>query len=129
GGSYEGFTQWAAAKQMPKALKALMPGAPVAPGIDVPMEGNVFWNFIYPYPFYTTNTKYLDDATWNDTARWNRLNRDWYMSGRAYRDLEKIDGTPNPIFDRWIRHSSYDAYWRNMIPYKNEFARIKIPVL
>ena len=129
GGSYEGFTQWAAAKQMPKALKALMPGAPVGPGIDVPMEGNVFWNFVYPYPFYTTDTKYLDDATYNDTARWNRLNRNWYTSRRAYRDLEKIDGTPNPIFDRWIAHPSYDAYWQNMIPYKDQFAQIKIPIL
>jgi len=129
GGSYDGFTQWAAAKRMPKALKALMPGAPVAPGIDVPMEGNVFWNFIYPWPFYTTNVKTLDEATYNDNARWRRLNRDWYVSGQAYRALDTIDGTPNPIFDRWIAHPSYDAYWQGMIPYKEEFARIDIPVL
>lgn len=129
GGSYDGFTQWAAAKRLPKALKALMPGAPVAPGIDVPMEGNVFWNFIYPWPFYTTNVKTLDEAAYNDNARWRRLNRDWYVSGRAYRALETIDGTPNPIFDRWIAHPSYDAYWQGMIPYKQDFARIDIPVL
>jgi putative CocE/NonD family hydrolase len=104
-------------------------GAAVAPGIDVPMEGNVFWNFIYPWPFYTTNVKGLDDATYNDSARWNRLNHDWYMSGRAYRDLDKIDGTPNPIFDRWIAHPRYDEYWQNMIPYREEFSQIKIPVL
>src|SRR5437660_7756170 len=66
GGSYSGFTAWAAAKHMPKALKAIMVGAPVAPGVDVPMEGNVFWNFVYPWPFYTTNTRWLDNATYND---------------------------------------------------------------
>jgi putative CocE/NonD family hydrolase len=129
GGSYEGFAVWAAAKRMPKALKSMMAGAPVAPGIDVPMEGNVFWNFVYPWPFYTTNTKMLDDATYNDNDRWNKLNHDWYVSGRAYRDLEKIDKTPNPVFDRWIAHASYDHYWQDMIPYKTEFARIDIPVL
>jgi hypothetical protein len=129
GGSYNGFTQWATAKHMPKALKALMAGAPVAPGLDVPMEGNVFWNFIYPWPFYTTNNKALDDATYYDNARWNRLNRDWYTSGRAYRELDKIDGTPNPIFNQWIAHPTYDAYWQGMIPYQREFARINIPVL
>jgi len=129
GGSYEGFAAWAATKRMPKALKAIMAGAPVAPGIDVPMEGNVFWNFVYPWPFYTTNTKALDDATYSDNARWNRLNHDWYATGRAYRDLDKIDGTPNPIFDRWISHPSYDSYWQATIPYKKEFARIDIPVL
>jgi hypothetical protein len=129
GGSYEGFTAWAAAKRMPKALKAIMAGAPVAPGIDVPMEGNVLWSFVYPWPFYTMNTRTLDDATYNDSARWNRLNHDWYATGRAYRDLDKIDGTPNPVFDRWISHPSYDSYWQSMIPYREEFAAIDIPVL
>jgi uncharacterized protein len=129
GGSYNGFTTWAAAKQMPKALKAIMVGAPAAPGIDVPMEGNIVWNFVYPWPFYTTNNKTLDNATYFDNARWWRLSREWYVSGKAYRDLEKIDGTPNSVFDEWIAHPSYDAYWQAMIPSGREFARVKIPVL
>jgi uncharacterized protein len=129
GGSYEGFAVWAAAKHMPNALKAIMPLVPVAPGIDVPMEGNVFVNFVYPWPFFTTNVKTLDSITYNDFARWSRLYREWYVSGRAYRALDKIDGTPNPVFDRWIAHPTYDAYWQRMIPYAKEFARIKIPVL
>jgi uncharacterized protein len=129
-GSYEGFTQWAAAKHMPKALKALMTGAPVAPGIDVPMDGNLFLSFVYPWTFYTTNLKGLDDTTYyNNFERWNRLNHDWYVSGRAYRDLDKIDGTPNPFFDKWIAHPTYDSYWQSMIPYEKDFARINIPVL
>jgi hypothetical protein len=128
-GSYNGFTQWAAAKHMPKGLKAMMTGAPAAPGIDVPMEGNVFWNFVYPWTFYTTNAKGSDEATYNDRKRWQRLQHHWYVSGRAYRELDKIDGTPNPIFDKWILHPSYDNYWQAMIPYQKEFARINIPVL
>jgi putative CocE/NonD family hydrolase len=129
GGSYSGGTAWAAAKRLPRALKAIMVGAPVAPGIDVPMEGNVIWSFVYPWPFYTTDNQQLDDATYNDSARWNRLTHDWYVSGRPYRDLEKIDGTPNPIFGAWMAHPTYDAYWQGAIPYRDEFARIDIPVL
>jgi uncharacterized protein len=129
GGSYSGFTPWAAAKHRPKALKAIMVGAPVAPGIDAPKEGNVFWNFIYPWPFYATNNKTLDNATYDDKARWTKLNHDWYSSGRPYRDLDKIDGTPNPIFDRWISHPAYDAYWQSLVPSKEEFSQISIPVL
>lgn len=128
-GSYNGFTQWATAKHMPKGLKAMMTGAPAAPGIDVPMEGNVFWNFVYPWTFYTTNTKNSDETTYNDRKRWQKLDHDWYISGRAYRELDKIDGTPNPIFDKWLLHPSYDRYWQEMIPYQQEFARINIPVL
>jgi putative CocE/NonD family hydrolase len=128
-GSYNGFTQWATAKYMPKGLQAMMTGAPAAPGIDVPMEGNVFWNFLYPWTFYTANGNSDDDATYNDRKRWEKLDHDWYVSGRAYRELDKIDGTPNPIFDRWLEHPSYDTYWQSLIPYQGQFARINIPVL
>jgi hypothetical protein len=128
-GSYNGFTQWATAKYMPKGLQAMMTGAPAAPGIDVPMEGNVFWNFVYPWTFYTANGHSADDATYNDRKRWQKLDHDWYVSGRAYRDLDKIDGTPNPLFDRWLEHPGYDTYWQRLIPYQGQFARINIPVL
>ncbi len=129
GGSYNSFTQWAAAKHRPPALKALMTSASVAPGIDVPMQGNVFMNFMYPWPFYTTNNRTLDDATYGDQARWGALDRKWYMDGGAYRDMDRIDGTPNPVFRRWLEHPGYDAYWQAMIPYREEFAGIDIPVL
>ena len=129
GGSYSGFTAWAALKYEPHALKAIMVGAPVAPAIDVPMEGNVVWNFLYPWPFYTTNNKTLDNATYFDNARWQKLNREWYVSGRAYRDLDRIDGTANPLWNEWVAHASYDAYWRSLIPNGAEFSDIDIPVL
>jgi uncharacterized protein len=129
GGSYEGFTQWAAVKHAPVALKTIIPSVPVGPGLDVPAEGNIALNFVYPWPLFAANTKTLDSVTYNDFARWNRLNREWYLSGRAYRDLDKIDGTPNPVFDRWIAHPTYDAYWQGMIPFREEFARVKLPVL
>lgn len=127
-GSYNGFTQWAAAKHHPPALKAIATNATNAPGIDTPMQGNVFQSFIYPWPFYTTDTKDLDDKTYDDPARWADLERQWYASGRPYRDLDKLDGTPNPIFDTWLDHPSYDAYWQRLIPYGREFADIDIPV-
>jgi putative CocE/NonD family hydrolase len=129
GGSYSGFTSWAAAKHLPKALKTIMVGAANGPGIDAPPEGNVAWNFMYPWPFYTLNNKTLDDATYSNSARWAALDRKWYISGRAYHDLDKIDGTPNPVWQRWIAHPDYDAFWQSLIPYGSEFAQIRIPVL
>lgn len=128
-GSYEGFTQWAAVKHMPPALKTIMAGATNGPGIDAPYEGNIAWNFLYPWPLYTTDNRTLDESTYFDRARWAKLDHDWYASGRPYRDLEKIDGTPNPVFDEWMAHPEYDAYWQALIPYRDEFARVSIPIL
>lgn len=129
GGSYNSFAQWAAAKRMPRALKALATSASNAPGIDTPMWRGVFLNFVYPWPLYTTKTKTLDEASYGDTARWAALNRTWYLTGRAYREMEQLDREPNPVFAKWLQHPTYDAYWQAMTPQGREFAKIDIPVL
>lgn len=129
GGSYSGFTQWAALKHRPKALKAIATSATTAPGIDVPMEGGIFLNFMYPWPLYAASSRSLDDARYGDAQRWASLNRSWYGSGRAYRELPAIDGDANPLFVKWLQHPAYDAYWQAMIPQGDEFAGIDIPVL
>jgi putative CocE/NonD family hydrolase len=129
GGSYDGFTQWAAAKHRPAALKAMMPAVTEAPGIDSPTEGGIIQSFNYYWPFYVTDNNTLDDAPFNDRERFNRLYRQWYKTGVSYRSMDKLDGPPNPIWDRWLDHPSYDAYWQAMIPFGDEFAHIHIPVL
>jgi hypothetical protein len=129
GGSYNGFSAWAAAKHRPRPLKGIMTGSAAGPGLDFPMEGGVFWNFVYPWPFYTTNNKWLDNETYNDGARWRTLNRKYYADGAAYADLEKLDGTPNPVFATWLKHPTYDAYWRGVIPSDSEYGAIDIPAL
>lgn len=128
-GSYNSFTQWAAVKHRPAALKAIATNASNAPGVDTPMQGNVFQSFSYPWPFYTTDTKVgLDDKVEDDYARWDRMEREWYRSGRPYRDMDRIDGTPNPVWDEWLKHPGYDDYWRRLIPVGREFADVDIPV-
>jgi uncharacterized protein len=129
GGSYNSFAQWAALKHRPPALKAIATSASAAPGIDIPMEGNVFLNFMYPWPLYTASSRWLDDARYDDSARWTALDREAYASGRAYRERPAIDGSANPVFAEWLRHPAYDAYWQAMIPQGEQYAGIDIPVL
>lgn len=129
GGSYNSFAQWAALKHRPKALRAIATSASAAPGIDIPMEGGIFLNFMYPWPLYTASSRWLDDARYEDAERWAKLDRDGYASGRAYRERAAIDGDPNPVFAKWLQHPDYDAYWQAMIPQGAEFAGIDIPVL
>ncbi|MBV9646718.1 MAG: CocE/NonD family hydrolase [Candidatus Eremiobacteraeota bacterium] len=129
GGSYNSFVQWAAAKHMPPALKAIMPSVPNAPGIDTPMERNVFQSFSYPWPPYVTRGKWLDASGEGDPHRFIAIENAWYASGKPYRAMDQIDGVANPIWDEWLNHPSYDAYWQRLLPYREEFARIDIPSL
>ncbi len=129
GDGYAGFAAWAAANRLPPALKAIATSGPSAPGIDVPMVGNIFQNSGYRWSSYVTNTKAADESGYYDDALWHALDQKWYTSGARYRDIGRLHGKPNPIFIRWLNHPSYDRYWQQMIPYREQFARINIPVL
>jgi uncharacterized protein len=129
GEGYSGFASWAAAKRLPPALKAIATSAASAPGIDVPMGGNIFQNSAYRWSSYVTNKKAADEKEFYDDAVWHSLDQKWYVGGRRYRDLGRVHGKPNPIFIRWLNHPSYDLFWQEMVPFKEQFAHINIPVL
>ncbi|WP_338812516.1 CocE/NonD family hydrolase [Bernardetia sp. Wsw4-3y2] len=129
GGSYNGFTQWAATKKLHPALKTIVPYVANRPAMGLPMENNVFVNPNYEWSFYVGNDKYLDTLAGNDRQRFRNMMFKWWEIGAAYNKLDSIDNAPNRLFQRWISHPSYDEYWQNMSPYKEEFAQITIPVL
>lgn len=129
GGSYNGFTQWAATKKLHPALKTIVPSASVAPGLDVPMMNNVFMSFPFSWTYYVTNNKWLDNEDYNG-PHWGQMMENWFQQGVAYHSMDSLMGRPpNTIFRRWLDHPTYDQYWQDMIPYKEEFRKINIPVL
>jgi putative CocE/NonD family hydrolase len=129
GDGYSGFSAWAAAKKPPAALKAIATSATSAPGIDIPMGGSIFQNSGYRWSSYVTDAKSSDENDYYDDALWRALDQKWYVSGQQYRDLGRLFGKPNPIFIRWLNHPSYDRFWQQMIPYREQFSKIDIPVL
>lgn len=129
GGSYSGFAQWAATKNLHPALKTIVPYVAAIPGLGLPMENNVFQTANYQWAFYITNNKYTDDAVNNDNARWRNMRNNWWQSGAAYKQLDSIDGTPNPWLQKWLSHPAYDTYWQAMVPYQHDYEKINIPVL
>ncbi len=129
GGSYNGFTQWAATKRLHPAIKTIVPSASSAPGIAEPSENGIYMSFLYPWFPYVTNNKSLDEATYNDRERWNNLKQSYYKEGVSYRSLDSLDGVPNPYYNKQLDHPTYDEYWQSMMPYKNDFSNIDIPIL
>jgi hypothetical protein len=128
GSSYTGFAQWAAAKSLHPALKTIVPSVANFAGYGMPMRNNIFRYVNYAWPFYVMDNRYLDEKTYND-PRWNTLNQKWFASGRPYREIDAIDGRPNPLLQKQLLHPSFDKYYQVMQPYKQDYARINIPIL
>lgn len=129
GGSYQGFTAWAAAKKLHPALKTIAVSGAAIPGDGLPMANNIFLNANYSWAFYVTDNKLLDNSVNNDSARWQRMQDKWFATGEPYRRIDQIDGKPNPLLQRWLQHPAYDTFWQDMVPYKQDFAQINIPTL
>ena len=128
GEGWSAYAPWAAAKKLPPALKAIATSAASVPGVNVPMEGNIFQNSAYAWSLQMTNGDAAEQSADKDGV-WRALNEKWYRSGRPYRDLGRLYGKHNPVFIRWLNHPSYDGYWQNFVPYAKQFAQLDIPVL
>lgn len=129
GGSYLGFSQWAAVKKVHPALKTIVPQVAVGIGIDYPAQNNVFMSYMLQCIQYVTNNKFTDEADFTNAVKWDSIFSQWYKSGKSFRSLDKISGKPSKIFQRWLDHPGYDEYWQKMVPYKEDFSKINIPIL
>ncbi len=129
GNSSDAFAQWAAAKHPHPALKTIVPSGASSPGNGMPMQHNVFQTAQYEWPLVWTNDRFDGAAALHDRNRWSTLLEKWFVSGRPIREIDVIDGAPNEVWQRQLRHPSFDAYWQAMQPQGKEFSRIRIPVL
>jgi len=129
GGSYSGFVQWAAAQKRHPALKTIVPSVSAAPGIAEPMENGIYANGLYTWPLYVASNRYLNDSIYGDRDRYPALFFEWFDQGIAYNKMDSLDGLQNPVWQKWLEHPTYDAYWQRMIPQKEDYAQIDIPVL
>lgn len=129
GGSYLGFSQWAATKKLHPALKTIIPQVAVGIGVDYPMVNNVFMSYMLKWLDYVTTNKTTNDESFSDKEKWKEIYKKWYLSGEPFNKLDSISGQKNEIFQRWLQHPSYDSYWQGMTPDSNEFSNINIPIL
>jgi putative CocE/NonD family hydrolase len=130
GGSYLGFAQWATVKNIHPALKTIVPMAPVGPGIDFPYNNGVMKPYVLQWIKGVRNGKFDDKAVFRDGKKWDALAVTYLKDGYAFNRLDSLEGHgTDTIFQRWLRHPTYDNYWKQMIPTREEYAKINIPIL
>lgn len=129
GGSYNGFTQWATAKHMPKGLKAMAPYVAANLITGLPYENNIALTGNFQWPLYVTNNKTVDNSVYNDWQRTNAVISELYTSGRPMVDIDDIANRPSPWLQKWLAHPEDDAFYQRMVPHQEEYKAVDIPVL
>lgn len=128
GGSYRGMVQWQTLKEMPPGLKTIVPTASVGPGFDFPKRNNIFYTFLGPYLTYISG-KTGNLSSFTDIEFWKRQYIKLFKGEISYSKLIELAGIENHDFNKWLKHPSYDDFWKNMMPVPDEYKNFNIPIL
>jgi putative CocE/NonD family hydrolase len=128
GGSYAGFDQWATAKELPPRLATIVPAAAAHPGLDYPLTQNV--GLTYDMQWYTfTSGRTGQQNLFGDQKFWRTKFLDAYKKHVPFKSLDSFVGNPSVNFQRVLKHPTVDAYYDAMVPTREQFQKITIPVL
>lgn len=130
GGSYLGFTQWQAIRKAYRhpALKAINPMVAVGFGVDFPRESNIFYSYILQWASYVSG-KELNNALFGDFSFWRNKMLDMYRRHIPFSKFDSVAGISNAFFRKWVSHPDFDDYWKSILPKKEDYAALDIPVL
>jgi len=128
GGSYAGFDQWATAKEFPPHLATIVPAAAAHPGLDFPSSNNI--GMTYDMQWFTLTSGHTpQDRLFGDQKFWRTKFLDAYKKHLAFKSLDSFVGNPSVNFQRILKHPSPDAYYDAMVPTREQFQKIALPIL
>jgi hypothetical protein len=128
GGSYAGFDQWATAKEFPPHLATIVPAAAAHPGLDYPSYNSI--GMTYDVQWFTlTSGHTAQDHLFGDQKFWRTKFLDAYKKHTAFKLLDSLVGNPSVNFQRILKHPMADAYYDAMLPTREQFQKITLPVL
>lgn len=128
GGSYMGYVQWAAAKELPPHLATIVPVASPFRGVDAPMRNNMLApNRVQWLALLAGHA--LQDRMFADRQFWSAQFRLWFEAGAPFKQLDAFLGVRSDVFQEWLQHPQRDAYWDSFNPTPQQYASIEMPIL
>ncbi len=128
GGSYAGFDQWATAKEFPPHLATIVPVAAAHPPLDYPSLNNVGETYNVRW-FTFTSGKTSQANLFDDEKFWRTKFLAAYKQHLPFSSLDSFVGNPSVNFQRILKHPTADAYYDAMVPSREQFQKITLPIL
>lgn len=128
GGSYAGFDQWATAKELPPHLTTIVPAAAAHPGLDFPSPNNI--GISYDVQWFTFTSGHTpQNNLFGDQKFWRTKFLNAYKEHLPFKSLDSFVGNPSANFQRILKHPMADAYYDAMLPTREQFQKIAVPIL
>ncbi len=128
GGSYAGFDQWATAKELPPHLATIVPAAAAHPSLDYPSVNNI--GMTYDMQWFTHTSGRAGQANlFGDSKFWRTKFLDAYKKHIPFKSLDSFIGNSSANFQRIVKHPTSDAYYDAMLPTREQFQKITLPIL
>jgi uncharacterized protein len=128
GGSYGGYAQWVIAATRPSHLITIVPVAAPYMGLDFPMRNNVSYPYLIQWITLTCG-RAAQDQLFADEAFWAQRFREWWESGRPFRELDQRVGNASALFQEWVSHPEPGPYWDAYNPTTEQYRHLAIPIL
>jgi uncharacterized protein len=127
-GSYEGYAQWATAKEFPPHLATIVPAAAAAPGVDFPMRNNIGYPYVVQWLMLVAGHT-SQDHIFQDQSFWRQKFRAWHESGKSYSEIDSYVGYASSSFQEWLSHPEDDSYWDAFKPSSKDYSQLRLPIL
>ena len=128
GGSYAGYDQWLTLREFPPHLATIVPAAAAHAGVDFPMFKGIWGAYDMQWLTFTSGVTSQQNL-FEESSYWIEKFRELYLSHRPYKNLDKIAGDDSTVFQKWIAHPAFDAYWQKLDISSEQYKKIAIPIL
>jgi uncharacterized protein len=105
-----------------------VPAAAAHPGLDYPSYNNI--GMIYDVQWFTlTSGHTAQNNLFGDYRFWRTKFLDAYKRHIPFKSLDSFVGNPSLNFQRILKHPTADAYYDAMLPAREQFQKIALPIL
>ncbi|MBV8207728.1 MAG: CocE/NonD family hydrolase [Acidobacteria bacterium] len=128
GGSYAGYDQWATLKERPPHLATVVPVAAAHAGVDFPFFRGIWGPYVIQWLTYTSDhTPNLN--LFGQSSFWTEKFTEVYEKQLPFEQLDRVAGNTTTVFQKWLQHPSYDAFWQALAPTPAQYAAMSVPIL
>lgn len=128
GGSYPGYDQWATASERPPHLKTIVPVASIRPAVDFPTSNGIMEADALQW-LTLVSGKSLYAGLFSDDTYWRETEARLFHDKVPFDQLDRYAGNISTVFQTWLKHPDFDAFWQPIYLAPERIAKIDLPIL